>query len=204
MNGSLPFPFSRNQCMAVALAACVLSGSGTELRASPARLTAQATLSSRWIKPHQSVELLVSVRNAAGRPIVSPAFPPGIKYRLLKPCQLIASPDGGTYVFRYRMISGVDGDFEIPPLRISDGVSTTLTGPLFLKVSNDGKPHPMTARELGMAASIPEPLAAEAVKLLPAPAASPSPSPRGPYKRLGVYGVLSSVLHGFKWFWDYP
>lgn len=182
----------------------VFSYSCSVLEAYPGILTADAALSSRWAKPRQGVELLVSVRNAHGRLVVTPVIPRGMIYRPLKTFQRIECPEGEILLFRYRITSLVCGDYEIPPVRVANGSSTVLTRPLFLKVSNDGKPHPMRARELGIAASIPEPLATEAVKLLPPIAASPSPSPRGASKRLDVHGVLSSVLHGFKWFWDYP
>lgn len=181
----------------------ILSFSLDDLLASPGALSAEAVLTSRWARPRQGVELLVTVRHAQGCPVVSPVIPPGLNCRSLKPCQKIQSSNGEILLYRYRIASQVSGDYEIPSFSVNDNSSTAVTRPLFLKVSNDGKPHPMTAKELGIAASIPETLASDAVKLLPAPAAIPSPSPEQSRASCRE-SVFSHLVSGLRWIWDYP
>lgn len=185
---------------------CAVIGclSGT-LDASPARGSeAAATISHRVSKPGQRLELLITVRNA--RPPVSalPECPVGLELkRFWKPQHLTVAGED-VWLLRFRLITTAVGDYEIPPIRVSTGAGDLFTKPVILHVSHDAKPPLPDARELALTTDIPFGLAQEAVKICPTPAPKPSPSPTPKDERPLPSRLISSIGHGFSWFWNYP
>jgi hypothetical protein len=182
----------------------VFSTMAVALPASTNSLTAEASLSSRWARPRQVVELLISIRNAKGLPVVSPLMPRGMVCSPLKTCQRVKMTSGEVFLFRYRIDSAECGNYEIPPIMVSDTVSTVRTRPLFIRVSNDGKPHSLSGKELGLAASIPVTLAEEAAKLQPVATSTPVPSPPPVHSGNFATTMVSILGEGLRKFWDYP
>lgn len=165
---------------------------------------ATATISHRVSKPGQSLELLITVRNA--RPPVSalPECPAGLELiRFWKP-QHLDERGGDVWLLRFRLIANAIGDYEIPPIRVSAGTGAVFTKPVILHVSNDEKPPLPDARELALTTDIPLGLAREAVKAFPTPTPKPSPGPIPRDGRPLSLRILSSIGHGFSWFWNYP
>ena len=114
-------------CFAILLGwTCLVSPSllkGATHRAATC-LSATASLSSRGTKPGSPVELLVTVRHALHPEIISVERPPSFKMHALRKPQLLSTEEGDVWIFRYRMIPGEIGDFEIPPIIVTDGVSS--------------------------------------------------------------------------------
>lgn len=164
-----------------------------------------ATLSHRYVKPGQSVELLVTVRNAVMPISTQPEYPEGLEMRAFRrPYQHLITGDEELWLIKYRIIPKVLGDYEIPAIRVTDASGSSLTKPLILHVSEDGKPLPPDARELSLTTDIPLSLAQEAVKTCPTPAPKPTPSPTPVDGRPLTAKVISSLGHGLTWFWNYP
>jgi hypothetical protein len=164
-----------------------------------------ATLSHRAVKTGQSVELLITVRKAVLPVYAQPEYPEGLEMRAIhRSYQHLISGDEELWLIKYRIIPKAIGDYEIPPIRVSDASGSSFTKPLILHVSDDGKPLPPDARELSLTTDIPLSLAQEAVKTCPAPASKPKPNPTPVDARPLSAKALSSLGHGFVWFWNYP
>jgi hypothetical protein len=164
-----------------------------------------ATLSHRFVKPGQPVELLITVRKADLPVSAQPEYPEGLEMRAFRrPYQHLITGDEELWLIKYRIIPKALGDYEIPPIRVSDGSGSALTKPLILHVSEDAKPLPPDARELSLTTDIPLSLAEEAVKTCPTPAPKPKASPTPVDGRPLPSRILSSLGHGLNWFWNYP
>jgi hypothetical protein len=166
-----------------------------------------ATLSHRFVKPCQPVELLITVRNAVMPIFAQPEYPEGLEMRAFRrPYQHLITGDEELWLIKYRIIPKALGDYEIPAIRVSDGSGSSLTKPLILHVSEDAKPLPPDARELSLTTDIPLSLAQEAVKTCPTPAPTPTPKPMPTSvdARPLPARVITSIGHGLTWFWNYP
>jgi len=163
-----------------------------------------ATISHRVSKPGQRLELLITVRNAQPPLSALPECPAGLELkRFWKPQHLI---EGGedVWLLRFRLIANAEGDYEIPPICVSFGTGSVFTKPVILHVSNDTKTPFPDARELALTTDIPLGLAQEVVKTYPTPAPKPTPSSTPRDGRPLPTKLLSSIGHGFSWFWNYP
>lgn len=160
-------------------------------------MEATATLSRRWAKPGQPVELLVTIRNASNDVTVQLACPAGVVVKPFRSNQRIPLPDGERRLYRYRLLIKNPGDYEFPPLRVSDGRGSVQTQPLSLRVGEMDKPHPLSVRELSSGTAIPESLAREVVTSLPfpPPKSTPTPAPKD---------STPVLVKALKWFWSYP
>ena len=163
-----------------------------------------ATLSHRSAKPREHLEIVVTVRSAT-HPIVSmPADMSGLRFRVLRKPRLLQVEGTGVWLFRYRVIPVLVGDYEIPPMRISDGMSSIETKPLYLHVTSSGERPPLSAKELSTGVNIPESLSEEVLKAAPQPTPKPTPSPSPQDTRTLGSRVGSTCWKGLKAFWNYP
>jgi hypothetical protein len=186
------------------LCAVIGSLSGT-LNASPGRgPVAASTISHRVSKPGQRLELLITVRNAQPPVSALPECPVGLELKRFWKPQHLTVVGEDVWLLRFRLITTAVGDYEIPPIRISTGTGDLFTKPVILHVSNDAKPPLPDAKELALTTDIPFGLAQEAVKTCPTPAPKPSPSPTPKDGRPLPSRLVSSIGHGFSWFWNYP
>ena len=175
------------------------------LTASPSTVpVAVATISHRVSKPGQRLDLLVTVRNA--HPPVSALVecPQGLAIKRSWKLQHLTGGFGDVWLLRFSLISNAAGDYEIPPIRVIAGQASVFTKPVILHVSNEAKPPLPDARELALSTDIPLSLAEEAVKNFPAPVPKSSPSPTPRDVRPIASRMISSIGHGFSWFWNYP
>jgi hypothetical protein len=165
---------------------------------------AAATISHRVSKPGQSIELLITVRNAQPPVSALPECPRGLELKRFWRPQYLT--DGGHVIslLRFKLMASAVGDYEIPPIRVMTGAGSVFTKPVILHVSNDTRPPFPDARELSLTTDIPLTLAQEAVKTCPTPASKPSPSPTPKDGRAFAARMFSTIGHGFSRFWNYP
>ncbi len=163
-----------------------------------------ATLSHRVVKPGQSVELLITVRGAVSPVSAQLECPQCLESRAGRrsPQHLITGGEE-LWILKYMIIPKTIGDYEIPPIRVSDGSCSALSKPLILHVSDDGRPLPPDARELSLTTDIPMVLAQEAVKTFPTPAPKAKATPVPVDARPFPSKMLSSLGRGITWFWNY-
>jgi hypothetical protein len=150
------------------------------------------------------VELLVTVRHALHPEITSVERPPSFKMHALRKPQLLSTEEGDIWIFRYRMIPGEIGDFEIPPIIVTDGVSSVNTVPLTLRVSLKGEPPVLTAGELSRGVNLPPALGEEVLKNAPQPPPKLDPSPTPLDTRPFGNRAASTCWKVLNDFWNYP
>jgi hypothetical protein len=174
------------------------------LQTAPLHPSAMATLSHRGAKPGERVELLISVRGVI-HPVLGPlkAFPQ-LRIRFLRNPQFLQTSAGGVWLFRYVVTPLKVGDFELPPVRVTDGAFSTETKPVSLHVSENGDMPPLSPKELSMAVDIPESLSAEVINAVPRPAMKPSPAPTPRDQRPLSVRFASTCWKELKAFWNYP
>jgi hypothetical protein len=163
-----------------------------------------ATISHRVSKPGQRLELLITVRNAQPPVSALPQSPVGLELRRLRKPQRLNEGGEVVWLLRFRIIPKAVGDYEIPPIRVSDRKGSALTKSVILHVSNDQRPPLPDARELALTTDIPLGLAQEAVNSCPSPSSTPVPTPTPRNLRPFPSSLISSVVHGVIWFWNYP
>jgi hypothetical protein len=163
-----------------------------------------ASLSHRGAKIGQKVELVISVRGASDPVIECIERPPELVLKAIRRRQLLHTGEGDVWLFRYRILPTRAGDYEIPPIRITDGSWSAETNPLFLRVSRSGEPPALTARELSLAVNIPPSLGEEVLKAAPQPTPRPEPTPKPRDGRPFATRAGSTLQHLLKDFWEYP
>jgi hypothetical protein len=169
------------------------------------RLSALATLSARSSKPHDPVELLVTVIHSANRPeVMLPQEIGNFQIKVLHKPRLLAMDGGAVWLFRYRLTPKQIGDYEISPIRILDGNQTVETRPLFLHVSAKGELPPLSAKELAAGVDIPVSLGEEVLKAAPQPSPRPTPTPPPADQRDWRSKAGDSCWKLLKSFWNYP
>jgi uncharacterized protein (DUF58 family) len=182
----------------------------TDLEASSHRvvpqLSARATLSCRGAKPGQHVELIVTVRNAIHPAIASVERPASFRMKTLRQPRLLRTDEGDIWLFRYKIIPMKTGDFEIPPIIVTDASLRTQaqTMPLTLRVSLKGAPPVLTAGELAHAVQLPPSLSEEVMKNAPQTAPKPDPSAAPVDSRPLPARIASTCCKELKAFWNYP
>ena len=182
----------------------------TDLEASSHRvvpqLSARATLSCRGAKPGQHVELIVTVRNAIHPAITSVERPASFRMKTLRQPRLLRTDEGDIWLFRYKIIPMKTGDFEIPPIIVTDASLRTQaqTMPLTLRVSLKGAPPVLTAGELARAVQLPPSLSEEVMKNAPQTAPKPDPSAAPVDSRPLPARIASTCCKELKAFWNYP
>lgn len=165
-------------------------------------LWARATLSSRGAKPGSSVELVVTVRHAHHPMISSVDRPASFKMHALRKPQLLHTEEGDVWLFRYQVIPTQTGDFEIPPIVVTDDAIRVQTDPLSLRVSRRGEPPILTAAELSRAVGLPMSLGEEVLKSAPQIPPKPDPSPTPCDTRPFGNRVASTCWKALKDFWN--
>jgi uncharacterized protein (DUF58 family) len=182
----------------------------TDLEASSHRvvpqLSARATLSCRGAKLGQHVELIVTVRNAIHPAIASVERPASFRMKTLRQPRLLRTDEGDIWLFRYKIIPMKTGDFEIPPIIVTDASLRTQaqTMPLTLRVSLKGAPPVLTAGELARAVQLPPSLSEEVMKNAPQTAPKPDPSAAPVDSRPLPARIASTCCKELKAFWSYP
>jgi hypothetical protein len=171
---------------------------------SPKGPIAAATISHRVSKPGQSLELLITVRKAESPVSALPDCPTGLEMRRLRNPQHLVTEGEDVWLLRFRVIPKAVGNYEIPPIHVSDRTASVFTKPLIFHVSSDPKPPLPDPKELALTTDIPLSLAQEAIKNCPAPAPKPTPSPAPRDQRPLPARVISSIGHGLTWIWNYP
>ncbi|MEI6321486.1 MAG: hypothetical protein WCP60_00095 [bacterium] len=165
--------------------------------------TAIATLSRRSAKPGERVEMVVTVRSAAHPIVCIPSDLSGLHFQILGKPRLLQVDGESVWLFRYRVTPVRNGDYEIPPLRVSEGNALMETKPLFLHVTASGERPPLSAKELSAGVNIPESLGEEVLKAAPQPTPKPTPSPTPHDTRDIGSKIGSSCWKGLKAFWNY-
>ena len=184
------------------LGVCAIQAS--TLQTPPLRPSAMATLSHRGVKPGERVELLISVRGVT-RPVLGTLeASPQLRIRLLRKPQFLPTSAGGVWLFRYVVTPLNVGDFELPPVRVTDGAFSTETKPVSLHVSENGDMPQLSPKELSVAVDIPESLSAEVINAVPRPATKPSPAPTPRNQRSLSVRFASTCWKELKAFWNYP
>ena len=143
------------------------------------RLSAIATLSCRGVKTGAPVELVVSVRNALHPVIASVERPSTFHMKTLRKPMLLKTGEGDVWLFRYQIIPTETGEFEIPPIIVTDASYQARTAPLILRVSLKGEAPVLTSGELSRSLNLPSSLSDEVMKnaLQKTPKPDPSPAP---------------------------
>lgn len=195
-------------CLGAVLLSALLLPTGLEAASHPVepRLSARATLSCRGAKPGQQVELVVTVRNALHPVIASVERPASFRMKTLRKPGLLSTGEGDVWLFRYRIIPTETGDFEIPPIMVTDAPTRARaqTTPLTLRVSLKGAPPVLTAGELARAVQLSPSLSEEVMKNAPQTAPKPDPSPAPVDSRPLPARIASTCCKELKAFWNYP
>ncbi|MCE9587507.1 MAG: BatD family protein [Verrucomicrobia bacterium] len=170
------------------------------------RLSAVATLSCRGVKPGARVELVVTVRNALHPVIASVERPSSFRMRTLRKPRLLKTEEGDVWLFRYQIIPTETGDFEIPPITVTDASASTYTrtAPLILRVSLKGEAPVLTSGELARAVNLTSSLSEEVMKNAPQKAPKPDPAPSVADLRPLPTRIISSCWKELQAFWNYP
>ncbi len=164
---------------------------------------AMATLSRRSAKPGEHLEIVLTVRSAK-HPLVSmPSDLSGLRFKVLRKPRLLQVDGESVWLFRYQVTPVLNGDYEIPSLRVLDSNTLMETKPLFLHVTASGERPPLSAKELSVGVNIPESLGEEVLKAAPQPTPKPTPSPTPRDTRDIGSRVGSSCWKGLKAFWNY-
>jgi hypothetical protein len=179
-----------------------VSSFGAKYHAPPS-LSATATLSSRGAKLGSKVELVVTVRHAIHPVISSVDRPVSLKMHSLSKPQLLQTGEGGVWLFRYQITPTQVGEFEIPPISVTDDSLRVETAPLPLRVSLKGEPPVLTAGELSRVLSLPMSLGEEVLKSYPPIPPKPDPSPTPRDDRPFVKRAASTCCKAFKDFWNF-
>jgi hypothetical protein len=150
------------------------------------------------------VELVVTVRSATHPSVLLPPTISGLRIQVLrKPRQLHVDGEG-VWLFRFRVTPTRIGEYEIPPLQVTDGLKSVETGPLFLHVSREGELPPLSSQELAFGVNIPASLSQEVLKNVPQPAPKPEPSPTPRDARPWSEKAAAACWNGLREFWNYP
>jgi len=168
------------------------------------RLSAVATLSCRGAKPGDRVELVVTVRNAFHPVIASVERPASFRMRTLRKPSLLKTSEGDIWLFRYQIIPTETGDFEIPPINVTDSSAYTRTALLILRVSLKGEAPVLTSGELSRAVNLPYSLSEEVMKNAPQKTPRPDPTPAAADSRPLPARIISTCWKGVQALWDYP
>jgi len=164
---------------------------------------AMATLTSRSCKPGSAVELVVTVREAVSPAITEIDRPAELRIRPLKKARRLATEEGMVWLFRYRVKAMKAGDYEIAPIRVTEGGRVFVTNPLFLHVSGKAEVMPYSEREFSHAVALPGALCREVLAAAPLPTPKLEPTPE-PDRRPAGAKVLSTVKKGLVSFWNFP
>ena len=164
---------------------------------------AMATLTSRYCKPGSRVELVVTVRGAVSPSITEIDRPVELRIRPLKKARRLETEEGTVWLFRYRVKAMKAGDYEIAPIRVTEGGKVVVTNPLFLHVSQKCESMPYSEREFSNAVALPASLCREVLAAAPQPTPKPEPT-QEPDRRPAGAKVLSSVKKGVVSFWNFP
>jgi hypothetical protein len=197
-------------CLYALLLAAVLLFIPRSLKASShpltPRLSAVATLSCRGVKPGAHVELVVTVRNALHPVIASVERPSSFRMRTLRKPRLLKTEEGDVWLFRYQIIPTETGDFEIPPITVTDASAYTYTrtAPLMLRVSLMGEAPVLTSGELARAVNITSSLSDEVIKNAPQKTPNPDPAPSAADLRPLPTRIISTCWKELQAFWNYP
>jgi hypothetical protein len=166
--------------------------------------SARASLSARSSKTGHPLELIVTVRGVGHPKIDSIDRPASIRMHLLRAPQFLTDVQGGVWLFRYKITPTLSGDFEIPPIQVSDSGKSFTTKPLWLHVSDKGELPSLSSRELAAGIEISETLSNEVMKNVPKPTPKPTPSPTPPDARPLHQRVAGTVWKELKAYWNYP
>jgi hypothetical protein len=195
-------------CLSALLLVAVLLSVPRYLKASSHPLTtglsAVATLSCRGVKPSARVELVVTVRNALHPVIASVERPASFRMQTLRKPRLLKTEDGDVWLFRYLIIPTETGDFEIPPITVTDASANTRTAPLILRVSLKGEPPVLTSGELARAINLTSSLSDEVIKNAPQKAPKPDPAPQATDLRPLPKRIISTCWKELQDLWNYP
>jgi len=168
------------------------------------RLSAAATLSCRGVKPGDWVELVVTVRNALHPVITSVERPSSFRMRTLRKPRLLKTEEGDVWLFRYQIIPTETGDFEIPPITVTDASAYTRTAPLILRVSLKGEAPALTSCELARAVNLPSSLSEEIMKNATQKAPKPDPDPAVADLRPLPTRIITTCWKELQSLWNYP
>ncbi len=171
---------------------------------SPAHPSATATLSRRAAKPGECVELVLTVRRASSPLVESPLKFEGFRVRRLHPPRMIRVNGEDVRLYRYSLTPLAVGEYELRPIRISDGARIFVTKPLFLHVSTKGDPAPLSPKELALGVDIPLALGEEVLQNTPQPTPSPEATPKPSHTRPWTAKTLSLLRKGAEFLWNYP
>jgi len=188
----------------ILLAALALNICGASAMIASESPHTMATLSRRAAKPRERVELVVTVRDATQPSVIIPSTLPGLKFRSAHKPQLLTIDGQSVWLFRYRVTPLEIGDYEIPPLQVSDGNRLFQTRPLFLHVSDSGQLPQLSAKELSIGVNIPEPLSGEVLKAAPCPPLKPEPTPKPIDTRPLGNRIASTFRKEITAFWNFP
>jgi hypothetical protein len=147
--------------------------------------------------------LVVTVRHAVHPVISSVDRPASFKMHSLRKPQLLHTDEGDVWLFRYQIIPTQVGEFEIPPIFVTDDSARVETAPLPLRVSLKGQPPVLTAGELSRVVSLPMSLGEEVLKSAPQTPPKPDPSPTPRDERPVVTRVASTCWKSLKDFWNF-
>ena len=164
---------------------------------------AMATLTSRSCKPGSTVELVVTVRGAASPAITEIDRPVELRIKPMKKARRLVTGEGVVWLFRYRVKAMKAGDYEIAPIRVTEGGRILVSNPLFLHVSGKAEVMPYSEREFSHAVALPSALCREVLAAAPMPTPKPEPTPE-PDRRPAGAKVLSTVKKGLVSFWNFP
>ena len=168
------------------------------------RLSAVATLSCRGVKPGAHVELVVTVRNALHPVIDSVERPASFRMRTLRKPRLLKTEEGDVWLFRFQIVPTETGDFEIPPITVTEASTQARTAPLILRVSRTGETPALTSGELARAVNLPSSLSEEVMKNAPQKAPKPDPTPAPADTHPLPTRIASTCWKEIKAFWNYP
>jgi len=168
------------------------------------RLSAMATLSFRGAKPGDRVELVVTVRNALHPVNATVQRSPSFRMRTLSKPMLLNTGEGDVWLFRYQIIPTETGDFEIPPITVTDASAQARTSSLILRVSFKGEAPVLSSGELARSVNLPPSLSEEVIKNTPQKAPKPDRTPAPPDTRPLPTRIISTCWKELQALWSYP
>jgi hypothetical protein len=150
------------------------------------------------------VELVVTVRNALHPVIDSVERPASFRMRTLRKPRLLKTEEGDVWLFRFQIVPTETGDFEIPPITVTEASTQARTAPLILRVSRTGETPALTSGELARAVNLPSSLSEEVMKNAPQKAPKPDPTPAPADTHPLPTRIASTCWKEIKAFWNYP
>jgi len=124
--------------------------------------------------------------------------------RTLSKPMLLNTGEGDVWLFRYQIIPTETGDFEIPPITVTDASAQARTSSLILRVSFKGEAPVLSSGELARSVNLPPSLSEEVIKNTPQKAPKPDRTPAPPDTRPLPTRIISTCWKELQALWSYP